>query len=449
MTVQIEPNGPLAELATALALELQLGLLDGEGRLQHSPLALLPWPVSGLQWQQACRVARAVGQRLVALAGNDQALAGALAPILAGSSLPARLFRVLQEVDPSRRRALPVNMMRVDLLLDVQQQWKLVEANTIAAGMGPFSEGLIQLQQSLWPALQQAGVAGDPPHWLPDPVTAALAAALIEAAQAVADNDSHPLCIAFVVEPHEDNIFDHRKLARALEQRGAKVVRLTLTQLAARLDRSREPQLWVQGLGRVHALYFRTGYNPQDYLDPHGQTAPLLRLRAELETLHVALAPTIALQVASAKAVQVCWYQQAMQDAAFHALDTPQQFLSAEFPPDMDWRDWLLKSQGEGGGNVVQGSAIADRIASLSAQERQEWLLMHRIRTVPRPGFIPVLRRGHIRMMPAMVSELGVFITGRDLQASGYLVRSKPEQALETGVHRGEGCIDVLALGEG
>jgi hypothetical protein len=81
----------------------------------------------------------------------------------------------LQAIPKAQRLARPVNMMRVDLLQDTRQQWTLVEANTIAAGMGPFSEGLITLQQTLWPELQRAGWVGDAPHWQPNPVTAALA----------------------------------------------------------------------------------------------------------------------------------------------------------------------------------------------------------------------------------------------------------------------------------
>lgn len=443
MSSPLERSSALAEQATALALELQLGLKDGEGRLQHCPLTLVPWQLPALQWQQAQQVARAIGQRLAALAQDDAALERALAPILAGHSLPAQLWRALQTVPKTQRRAHPVNMMRVDLLQDARQQWRMVEANTIAAGMGPFSEGLITLQQTLWPELQRAGWVGDAPVWQPNPVTAALADALMEAAREVAP--AQPLTVAFVVEPNEDNIFDQRKLARALEQKGVNVVRLTLAQLAAKWERQRAPELWLQDVGRVHALYFRTGYNLADYRDVQGHTAPLLQLRAELETLHVALAPTIALQVASAKAVQVHWYQHPQQDAATLALNTPQLFLSQLNPTESDWPHWLLKSQGEGGGNVVEGSRIPERLASLPAAERMDWLLMRRIATAPRPELVPVLRRGLIQMAQSLVSELGVFITGRDLNPAGYLLRSKPETALETGVHRGAGCVDTLA----
>lgn len=444
MSSPLERNSALAEQATALALELQLGLKDGEGRLQHCPLTLVPWQIPAGRWQQAQQVARAIGRRLVALAQDDAALARVLEPVLSGHSLPALLWRALQAIPKTQRRARPVNMMRVDLLQDGCQQWKLVEANTIAAGMGPFSEGLITLQQTLWPELQRAGWVGDAPVWQPNPVTAALADALIEAAAEVAGPQQSPT-IAFLVEPNEDNIFDQRKLARALERKGVKVVRLTLAQLAAQWERRRAPALWVQDVGRIHALYFRTGYNLADYRDPQGHIAPLLQLRAELETLDVALAPTIPLQLASAKAVQVHWFHHPVLDETRGALDTPQFFVPQVEPVHIDWQHWLLKSQGEGGGNVVEGNRIPERIARLSAAERSDWLLMRKIDTVPRPELVPVLRRGLIQMAQHLVSELGVFITGRDLDPAGYLLRSKPAHAVETGVHRGEGAIDVLA----
>ena len=443
MSSSFELNVALAEQATALALELQLGLKDRQGSLQHCPLTLVPWQLAAQQWQQAQRVAQAIGRRIQTLAQDDSALEQALAPILSGQSLPARLWQLLQAVPVGRRRARPVNMMRVDLLADGGGQWKLVEANTIAAGMGPFSEGLISLQQALWPDLQRAGWVGQAPLWQSNPASAALADALIEAAREVAGPDK-PLVIAFMVEPEEDNIFDQRKIARALEQRGATVVRLTLTQLAE--QREPGPLLRVKGVGQVHALYFRTGYNLADYRDAQGQTEPLLRLRAELETLDVALAPTIACQLASAKAVQVHWHQHPQQDDAAMALDTPQYFLAQHNPAGFDASDWVLKSQGEGGGNVVQGADIPARIAGLTAAERADWLLMRKIATVPRPELVPVLQRGQIRMMQYLVSELGIFLSGSDLKPQGYLVRSKPAQALESGVHRGAGAIDTVAL---
>jgi len=444
-------NTELAEQATVLALELQLGLKDQHGRLQHSPLTLVPWQLRQDDWQAAREVSRAVGARLLRLAADDDALRRTLGPVVAGDSLPARLWQAWQAIPAGERRATGVNLMRVDLLQDNAGVWKLVEANAIAAGMGPFSEGLLKVQQTLWPAMQTAGwVANHPePRWLADPITAAMAEALFDAAQQQAQRLStpDPLTVVFVVEPREDNIFDQRKVALALQQRGVRVLRRTLAQLAAQWETGAAPVLRLRGLGRVHALYFRTGYNLQDYTDATGQTASLLRWRATLETLAVALAPSIPLQLASSKAVQVQWYQCPERDAAAASMDTPQYFLDDPARPATPvWRDWLLKSQGEGGGNVIEGDAIPPRIASLSAPERHDWLLMRRIDARVRTELVPVLRQGQIQMATRLVSELGVFLTGDALRADGYLVRSKPEHALESGVHRASGAIDTLAI---
>lgn len=444
-------HADLAEQATALALELQLGLKDQHGRLQHSPLTLVPWQLQHDDWQAAREVSRAVGARLLRLAADDSALERALGPAVAGNSLPARLWQAWQDIPPGQRRAAGVNLMRVDLLQDNAGAWKLVEANTIAAGMGPFSEGLLKVQQTLWPAMQAAGWVANraEPRWLADPITAAMAEALLDAAQQQARRlpTPDPLAVVFVVEPREDNIFDQRKVALALQQRGVRVLRRTLAQLAAQWEADAAPVLRLRDLGRVHALYFRTGYNLQDYRDATGQTAPLLRWRAMLETLAVALAPSIPLQLASAKAVQVHWYQCPERDAAAASVDTPQYYLDDPDRPAMPvWQDWLLKSQGEGGGNVIEGDAIPPRIASLSGPERHDWLLMRRIDARVRTELVPVLRQGQIQMTTRLVSELGVFLTGDALRAEGYLVRSKPERALESGVHRAGGAIDTLAL---
>lgn len=472
----------LAEKATVLALERQLGLKRDDGLLAHSPLTLLPWQIGAAEFAEARSIARAIGRRLAALAASPAELQQALTPILAGTSLPAQLWRQWQTIPASERRAQPVNLIRVDLLHDRAGQWKLVEANSIAAGMGPFSEGLAQIQQELWPDLVQAGLvsAAVPPVFAPNPAVNTLADALHMAAmqqvrvlqhvQASASAQAarmqparvqrvgasipaQPLAsttplIVFVVEPNEDNIFDQRKIAQALEQRGCRVVRLTLAEIDARLDRAQAPLCVLRDIGVVHALYFRTGYNPADYRSGETHdTSRLLRLRAELETLQIALAPTIPLQLASAKAVQAHWAANINDGVDFAALHTGHQFMHDLCAPNIsDWSEWLLKSQGEGGGNVVQGDAIPLQLEKLSAREKPDWLLMRRIHVTPRSQVVPMLRKGRIEFVRHLMSELGLFVLGDDLHDGGYLLRSKPVHALETGVHRGEGMIDVVAL---
>ncbi len=466
-----EALGRLAEKATVLALERQLGLKRDDGLLAHSPLTLLPWQIGAAEFAEARSIARAIGRRLAALAANPAQLQQALTPILAGTSLPAQLWRQLQTVPVSERRAQSVNLIRVDLLQDRAGQWKLVETNSIAAGMGPFSEGLAQIQQELWPELVQAGLApAEPmPSFAPNPAVDTLADALHRAAMqqmrmqpvhsqlAGAPVSTQPLgstepLIVFVVEASEDNIFDQRKIAHALEQRGARVVRLTLAEIDARLDRTQAPLCVLRDIGVVQVFYFRTGYNPADYRvmsdGPHDITR-LLRLRAELETLRVALAPTIATQLASAKAVQAHWAATVQDGEDFTALHTGHQFLADLCAPNItDWSEWLLKSQGEGGGNVVQGDAIPLQLAKLSAREKPDWLLMRRIHVTPRTQVVPMLRKGRIEFVRHLMSELGLFVLGDDLHDGGYLLRSKPVHALETGVHRGEGMIDTVVFAD-
>lgn len=445
----------LAEQATALALEAQLGLKDQHGALRHSPLALLPWQISRDDFAQAQQVARAIGARLDRLARNPDALAQALGPVLEGRTLQAQLWQALQSVPLGQRLARPLNMTRVDLLQDQERKWKLVEANSIAAGMGPFSEGLAQIQQQLWPELQRLGLATQGcPAFAANPVTEALGDTLYQAA--VGQLRQHPAIhpqaaaapvVVFVVESAEDNIFDQRKVARVVEQKGARVVRLTLQEIDALLERSLAPACHLRGIGPVQVFYFRTGYNLADFQDAHGRSERLLQLRAELETLQVTLAPTIGLQLASAKAVQVHWYRQPEEDAATAALDTPQFFVADPQVRNLgNWSQWVLKSQGEGGGNVVQDDAIPARIATLSPMERREWLLMRKIPLVPRQSLVPVLRNGAIQFAQQLVSELGLFVLGDELRMGGYLLRSKPSGALETGVHRGQGMIDTVAF---
>ncbi len=440
----------LLQQAQALARASELGMLNAAGQLQPCPLTLVPWQISAGQWQQARQISQAIGQRMVRLASDPAALQLALGPVLAGSSLPARLWRLWRAVPPQQQRARPVNLVRVDLLLDQTQQWRLVETNSIAAGMGPFSEGLAGLQQTLWPGMQQAGWVGNAPRWQANPVTSALADALLAGARAArVTRDESPLTIGFVVEAREDNLFDQLKVARVLEQKGARVVRLTLSQLADSIEPDSDQRLRVAKVGIIHALYFRTGYNLQDYQEEQGNCQRLLQLRARLETLQVALAPTIALQLASAKAVQVYWYHHPQTDAAAAALAVPQHFVFDRPAQVLEAAErWILKSQGEGGGNVLQGADLIQRLSQLRSEDQGDWLLMQRIQPFQRASLVPVLRQGQLQWQHPLVSELGVFLTGDELRADGYLLRSKPTHVLEAGVHRGAGMIDTLALAD-
>lgn len=442
-------HAALAEQATVLALEKQLGLKREEGLLQHSPFTLRPWQIQRDDWQQARSVARAIGRRLAALAADPLHLQQALAPVLHGASLQARLWQVWQPISASARRAHALQLTRVDLLHDRSGQWKLVEANSIAAGMGPFSEGVAQIQHALWPALVADGFvpADAPPAFAPNPAAATLAAALHTAAVAQMSPGLAQPVVVFVVEACEDNIFDQRKIAVELERQGSRVLRLTLAELDARLQRERAPACVLRDIGPVQALYFRTGYNLTDYRDASGDPQRLLALRAELETLAVALAPSIPLQLASAKTVQAHWFRQPVAGEEGAALQSAHLQLDEPGVAQIrDWSGWLLKSLGEGGGNVVQGDAIPLHLARLSAAEKSDWLLMQRIPVTPRAEVVPLLRKGRIEFARQLMSELGLFVLGDDVHDGGYLLRSKPVHALETGVHRGEGMIDVVAF---
>ena len=113
----------------------------------------------------------------------------------------------------------------------------------------------------------------------------------------------------------------------------------------------------------------------------------------------------------------------------------------------------VLKNQGEGGGHCLFGPDIATRLESMPIAQFPAWSLMRRLR--PRGRHVPTLaiREGSGQQVDGLISEIGFFtahLEDRPLPilsdpASGYLgylVRSKPPDVAEGGVHRGMGMLD-------
>jgi hypothetical protein len=109
---------------------------------------------------------------------------------------------------------------------------------------------------------------------------------------------------------------------------------------------------------------------------------------------------------------------------------------------------WVLKPQREGGGNNHYDDEMVRVLQRLSPEERSAYVLMERIRPIPRPASL--FNRG-IEQQVEVVSEIGwfgtLFAEGATIESnrpSGYLVRTRPTEATESGVSAGVGHLDSL-----
>lgn len=453
--------------AERLAKQEQLGFLVNDNSLKLCPFSLSGFEITREQHARLLALSGALAA-IVSQVSEDGGFLNGLFDVGSGKaeSLQQRLWRAYSRQSRIGIRASGLNVQRSDFQLDSSGVWRLVELNNIAAGMGPFSESLGRIQWQLRPGLLH-GLGFNVLLPEPNPAAAKLGMALYDAAlaQSMKRDERQPV-VGFVVEAGEDNVFDQLKVQEVLTRQGARVIRFTLADLQSGAEADSLGRLWVRAESGqrvcVDLLYFRTGYNVEDYGLDRLSVDGAVEFRAALEGFDVVLCPSIPLQLASSKQVQFSlsgWGLDEYLRAGFSA-ELAELLCGAvglrHLPLTLgnveligvrgDWRGWVLKRYGEGGGNVVVGDDIPERWRGLRFEEWDQWFLMERIDGV-RLDSVLFFRGGALGVLDAAVSEVGVFNVGCEGVYAGYLVRTKPFAAAEAGVHRGEGVLDTLVVG--
>jgi glutathione synthase len=279
-------------------------------------------------------------------------------------------------------------------------------------------------------------------------------------AAAIAAYGHADACCLMVIQPGERNIFDQRLLEFGLRERGIATVRMALAEIPGN-TRLHEGHLLVEGRPAA-VTYLRAGYGPEDYT-----SAEAWQGRERIEASSTIAVPDVLQQLAGAKMVQQRLTapdvlqrfcppgEHAALAATFvgqFALDDPIGDAGGTAPAWQVARDtparFVLKPQREGGGNNLYDAELAARLTSLSPTQRHAYILMERIYSAPHPALCAM--EGHLREGPH-VSEVGRFgallAAGERIQHNadlGYLVRTKGESEVETGISAGYGHLDSL-----
>lgn len=414
------------------------------------PISFIPWTLSKSDYSEAVETAQALSKILEQLSFQRDYLLELFEDFKDESSLIFKLKNLIQTSHLQQNNlATNLNLSRFDFLVDSERQWKLVESNTIAAGMGPFSEKLGEFHKELFPN-QKYKLAENPAI---ERQAIAMFKAAATKAKAASPN------IVFVTEENEDNIYDQNYLIAELRSLGAMVQRKTLRELKTGLTRSKQ-KLLLDQLGQVDLFYFRTGYNLQDYSAASHNSiksqTELLELRSWIEKHDVAVSPSISHQLASSKWVQIKLSNLALKELknrfglsnyeaelASKSLKTKYMTVEslAQTKQALDSGKWILKNQNEGGGNVREKISYRERFDKL----KRNTFLMRKIVS-------PIRRNGcryyesNFKCNFQTISELGIFIVGESHEYAGYLARSKPASKLEGGVHSGDGFLDLVAI---
>jgi glutathione synthetase len=363
---------------------------------------------------------------------------------------------------------------------------KQVEFNTIASSFGGLSTRVSALHKFLltidaYPsstsniikdsALRQSNAASS------------LAKGLAAAHKAYGPSQTRrPLCVLFVVQDPERNVFDQRHLEYALlEESNIRSFRLPFQQTLqhTQLDSDRTlvyvPPNSPSTSYEVTTIYFRAGYSPDDYPNEQEWDA-----RLHLEKSRAIKCPSLLTHLAGCKKVQQVLatphsphLKRFLPDenvaskvlttfAPIYPLDASeagQEAVKLAQDPASAVR-YVLKPQREGGGNNIYRKAIPPFLEKLPKTHWPAYILMEMIE--PPPLTNAIFRNGELQR-GGVIGELGVYGVclwrnaagemhgGEVLEnwEAGYLLRTKGDQSEEGGVAAGFGAVDSCCLVEG
>lgn len=283
----------------------------------------------------------------------------------------------------------------------------------------------------------------------------------------------NPLCVLFLVQSGERNIFDQRHLEYSIQSHKIRVFRLEFADILnhTTVNSPNRELLYTlpsdsSKVFEVTSVYLRAGYDPSDYPDAFAWEA-----RYQLERSAAIKCPSILTQLAGAKKVQQVLtspevlYKFVSKDSkeaaqllasftSIFPLDLSKQGLIARklALDETACQNYVLKPQREGGGNNTYRSAIPGFLKSIPESHWKSYILMELITPPPEKNII--LRNGQVEE-GSVIGELGIYGTciwntadGQVVhnEEAGYLLRTKGDKSEEGGVAAGFGCMDSVVL---
>lgn len=362
---------------------------------------------------------------------------------------------------------------------------KQVEFNTIASSFGGLSTRVSALHKYLYsidayPSSVSSYLKSDALY--ESKAASSLAMGLAVAHKAYGSSRTNrPMCVLFVVQAPERNVFDQRHLEYALlKESGVRSFRLPFAQVLrhTHLEADRTllyvPPSSSSMSYEVTTIYFRAGYSPDDYPSEQEWNA-----RLHLEKSRAIKCPSLLTHLAGCKKVQqVLATPRSPHLKRFLPDDEVASKVLATFAPIYPLDDseagqeaaklaldpasavrYVLKPQREGGGNNIYRKAIPPFLEKLPKTHWPAYILMEMIE--PPPLKNAILRNGELQR-GGVIGELGVYgvclwrngSSGNDAGEvlhnweAGYLLRTKGDQSEEGGVAAGFGAVDSCCLVE-
>lgn len=366
---------------------------------------------------------------------------------------------------------------------------KQVEFNTISSSFGGLSSLVASLHSELLSSPPGHPISY-PPHPLFDsrlpPANTAvetLSAGLVTAHNAYGSSRSTPslpLCILFVVQENERNIFDQLALSKQLNSvHKIPVFRLNISEILSQTSipssNTSRPLIYHPPHSpstqfEVTTVYLRAFYGPGDYKSPRDWEA-----RTHLERSAAIKCPTVLNQLSGCKKIQQVLAEPTGPDhlSSFLSHKDPKVIakLRETFAPQYDLSssdgrgrvlalnpetaaNHVLKPQREGGGNNIYKADIPKFLRSIPETEWKRWVLMELIQA-PGAAKNVVLRSDGEVLRGNVIGELGIYGTilwdnaiGKVLhnEQGGWLMRTKGKDVNEGGVAAGFSSLDSILL---
>ncbi|MCJ1394693.1 hypothetical protein MMC18_007573 [Xylographa bjoerkii] len=387
---------------------------------------------------------------------------------------------------------LSLGLFRSDYMIHIEPstsssnpQIKQVEFNTIASSFGGLSRQASLLHRHLLSAkCYPEHFSLIPRNQQTSPSIEQLANGLSAGHQRYGNSKSStplPLCILFIVQSPERNIFDQRHIEYYLQNLGHTVFRLPFdlvkTHTSIPASNPFRPLIYTPPNSpsisyEVTTLYFRAGYSPNEYTN---STAWSVRLH--LERSAAIKCPSILTHLAGSKKVQQVLatpgsrhLERFLSDpdildpvrrtfSAIYPLDDSpagREAISIALDPERS-KGYVLKPQREGGGNNIYRGNIPPFLKSLGDERKWKgYILMELIE--PPAQRNSIVREGVVKT-GEVICELGVYGTclwshNTDEgdygmihnSEAGYLLRTKGRESEEGGVAAGFGAVDSLLL---
>ncbi|KAF9906663.1 hypothetical protein EC991_000388 [Linnemannia zychae] len=433
----------------------------------NAPVALFPTPFPIKAFKNAIKIQPLYNQLVHDISKDDAFLKEIMESLSTVDDFVKRLYDLYLEVKKEGiAQSASLGVHRSDYIIHLnpgqdfsEAEIKQVELNTISVSFGSLSSLTGDLHRYLQAT---TGYFSDKIDSSALPSSDSIESIASGLASAHNHYGSKTAKVMMVVQPGERNAFDQRWIEyNLLKKHGVVLIRKTLAEIAEQGRLNPETKALFIGDQEISVAYYRSAYATTDY-----PTEKEWEGRRLAERSLAIKCPTVAYQLVGTKKVQQVLaapgqLERFVKDpetiaqlrASFtglYPLDGSSEGLAAYEAALKNSDELVMKPQREGGGNNIYGRDIQESLKTLTAEQRNAYILMDIIRPPVTKNVL--LRKGQLQRAD-VVSELGVYgiylhdghkVIRND--NGGHLLRTKGVESNEGGVAAGFAVIDSVLL---